>query len=212
MQHSEQIAIAERLLEYIDNRATARSEALYRQPVEEYTSRVVAAQEQAVLFRARPQCVGLAGLLPAPGSFATHDIGAQPLLLTRAADGRFRAFLNVCRHRGARVATGCGSQRSFVCPYHAWAYGLDGRLLARPEDDAFAAAPRAAYGLTSLPCAERDGLLWVHPDPGATLELDDFLAGLDNELAGYDLGRFHHYASRVLTRRMNWKLLLDTFL
>lgn len=212
MQHSEQITIGERLLAYIDDHATAQADEVYHQAVDEYTSATTAALERSVLFRARPQCVGLSGLLPEPGSYATHDIGAQPLLLTRTQSGEFRAFLNVCRHRGARVAEGCGRQRSFVCPYHAWAYGLDGRLLARPEEAAFAAVPRTTHGLTPLPCAERDGLLWVHPDPDATLDADAWLAGLGEELAGYGLAGFQHYASRVLERRMNWKLLLDTFL
>lgn len=212
MQQAEQIAIGHRLFDYIDNRTTALAGGVYRQPVSEYVSRAVAASEQQALFRTLPLCVGMSGLLPEPGAYYTHDHGGLPLLLTRAEDGRLRAFLNVCRHRGARVAEACGKGRSFVCPYHAWTYGLDGRLVARPEDGAFDGAPRATHGLTALPACERDGLIWVAPQPDGELDLDRHLGGLSSELQGFDLAGFHHYESRVLHRRMNWKLLLDTFL
>lgn len=212
MQHTEQVAIAERLFDYIESGRTATADAVYLQPVAEYTCTAAAAREHQHLFRDRPLCVGLSGLLPRPGSFATHDASGVPLLLTRTAAGDFRAFLNVCRHRGARVAEGCGQQRSFVCPYHAWTYSLDGALLARPQDAAFAAAPRSTHGLTPLAAAEHQGLLWVAPTPGIACNPDDFLYGLGTELAGYRASGFHHYKTCRLERRMNWKLLVDTFL
>ena len=69
------------------------------------------------------------------------------MLIVRRLDGSLGAFLNVCRHRGARIAEGCGSDkfgsggaRSFSCPYHGWTYGLDGSLVARPEEASFATA------------------------------------------------------------------------
>ena len=212
MQHAEQITLAERLFDYIDNASTATVDEIYRQPVSEYICPEVAARERTTFFRNSPLCVGMSSLLPAPGSFFTHDMSGQPLLLTRAADGQFRAFLNVCRHRGARVAEACGQQRSFVCPYHAWNYGLDGALLARPQEQAFSALPRAERGLTQLPAVERDGLLWLIPSTGQTLDLDRHLGLLSSELAAFNLAGFYHYDSRVLTQKMNWKLLVDTFL
>ena len=212
MQHAEQVTVAERLLDYIDTRATATASDIYLQPTAEYIDPAFADAEHQYLFRAMPLCVGLSSLLPEPGSFATHDLSGQPLILTRARDGEFRAFLNVCRHRGARVAEGCGRRKSFVCPYHAWAFDLEGRLVARPEEHAFAEAPREARGLVSLPAVESDGVLWVAPEPGLALDLDSHLGTLGIELAGYGLEGFHHYKTTVLRRRMNWKLLLDTFL
>jgi phenylpropionate dioxygenase-like ring-hydroxylating dioxygenase large terminal subunit len=212
MQQSAQIEVAHQLLDYIDTRTTAMADDIYRQPVREYTCPERAAREHATLFRALPLCLGLSGLLPERGSYATHEVSGLPLVLTRAEDGEVRALLNVCRHRGARVAEGCGTTRAFACPYHAWTYGLDGRLASRPEDAAFAGAPRTQHGLTPLPTTERDGLIWALPVPGGTLDLDAHLLGFGEELAGFDLGRFHLYASRVIERRMNWKLLLDTFL
>ena len=203
MQRAEQIAIGHQLFDYIDNRTTAMADEVYRQPVREYTCPDIAAEEERVLFRQRPLCVGMSSLLPEPGSYFTHDLSGLPIVLTRADDGEVRALLNVCRHRGSRVAEACGKSRSFVCPYHAWTYGLDGKLVARPEESSFAAAPRERHGLTPLPAIERDGLIWVSPAPGQAFSLEDHLQGLGEEIAGYDLAGFHHYESRLLKRRMN---------
>ncbi|MGH8597092.1 MAG: aromatic ring-hydroxylating oxygenase subunit alpha, partial [Gammaproteobacteria bacterium] len=125
MNHAEQIAVAKRLLNFISSESTERDPAIYDQPIIEYTSGEIADREQQTLFRERPLCVGLSHDLPQPGCYKTHDLAGVPLLLVRDASGAFKAFLNVCRHRGARVASGCGSTRGFTCPYHAWAYGLD---------------------------------------------------------------------------------------
>ena len=212
MERAEQLAVADRLLDYIDRQTLQLGDDVYRQPVAEYTCGQQAARELSALFRSRGLCVGLSGDLPKPGSYFTHDEAGLPLLLTRAEDGQFRAFLNVCRHRGARVAEACGESRGFVCPYHAWTYATDGRLVTRPEEDAFAGCPRDAHGLTPLATAEQDGLLWVQPVPGEALAPDAGLERLRGELSHYDLARFTPFATRVLTREMNWKLALDTFL
>ena len=104
--------------------------------------------------------------MPKPGDWMTHDYAGVPILLLRRADGSLGAFLNVCRHRGARVAEGCGSgASSFSCPYHGWTYGLDGALVARPEEASFAAAERATHGLRALPVVEKHGMIWVGPNP-----------------------------------------------
>ena len=120
--------------------------------------------------------------------------------------------MNVCRHRGAKVASGCAQARSFTCPYHAWAYGLDGKLLARPAEEAFAGVDRESHGLVPVPVVEKNGLLWVNPNPSGNLDVDEHLAGLSDELGGFHLENYHLYNSVVLRRRMNWKLIVDTFL
>ena len=147
-----------------------------------------------------------------PGSFITENLSGIPILLTRDRQNQVHAFLNVCRHRGSQVAAGCGNARSFVCPYHAWTYDLKGKLVARPEEAAFEGAERTTHGLTSLPVVEHEGLLWVSPTPGRGADIDKKLAGLSPELAAFDFGSFHHYAGCTIRRRMNWKLIVDTFL
>jgi phenylpropionate dioxygenase-like ring-hydroxylating dioxygenase large terminal subunit len=157
--------------------------------------------------------MALSGELPAPGDFITNDWSGKPILLVRGDDGKVGAFLNVCRHRGTKVAQGCGrGQRTFVCPYHAWTYGRDGRLLGITENGRFGPLDRETHGLRRLPVAERDGLIWVLADPEGSIDVDGLLGGLAPEIAAYGLDRYAHFETRILRRRMNWKLVVDTFL
>jgi phenylpropionate dioxygenase-like ring-hydroxylating dioxygenase large terminal subunit len=213
MQLAEQIAQAKRLLHYLDTRSTAVAAAPYRQPIAEYTSRAHAEKERQRLFREGPLCLGSSAEVRNPGDYFTDDLTGIPILVARARDGKVRAFLNVCRHRGPKVAKGCGNARSFVCPYHAWNFGLDGALIARPEEYGFEGITREEHGLTELWCEERDGNIWVCPTPGKTFDVAALLGpDMDAEMAGYRFGDYHHYETKHLTRKMNWKVCVDTFL
>lgn len=207
-----QISEARKLLHYLDERTTALADDVYRNPVSSYTCPQQLERERELFFRKGAFCVGLSALLPKPGDWMTHDYAGVPILLARAQDGALGAFLNVCRHRGARIAEGSGNgRRDFSCPYHGWCYGLDGALVARPDERSFAAAERATHGLTRLPVAEKYGLIWVSPDPNRRIDVDALLGGLVPDLAAYHLDTYHHYATRVMHRKMNWKLGVDTF-
>ena len=84
-----------------------------------------------------------------------------------------------------------------------------------PDQNSFAGVDKADRGLVELPCVEQDGLIWVLPEPGTaggTLDVETHLAGLGPELANYGLGDFHHHETRVLRRKLNWKIVIDTFL
>jgi len=212
MRRQDQIAEARKLLAHLDQRTTAMADGIYRNPVADYTCEKQAERERELFFRKGAFAVGLSALLPNPGDWMTHDYAGLPILLARSADGTLGAFLNVCRHRGARIAEGSGSGgKDFRCPYHGWCYGLDGALIARPDERSFAAAERATHGLTRLPVAEKYGMIWVSPDPGARIDVDAMLSGMGGDLAAYRLDAYHHYETRVLRRKMNWKLAVDTF-
>ena len=213
MLHRDQVEQARKLLGHLDGRSTALADSVYLNPVSDYTSPQQAACERDIFFRQGPLCIGLGCLLPQPGDFLTHDYAGVPMLLVRQADGSLRAFLNVCRHRGARVANGQGTgARDFSCPYHGWCYGLAGELLARPDENSFAEIERRTLGLRALPIVEKYGLIWASPTPGADLDIDAALAGLERDLAAYRLDTYHHFETRVLQRRINWKVAVDTFL
>jgi phenylpropionate dioxygenase-like ring-hydroxylating dioxygenase large terminal subunit len=209
---SEQIAVGNKLLEFIDTESTALANSVYHQPVLEYISAEHAAIENSVLFRDRYLCIGLGARLPTPGCYLTETVSGTPILVTRDEQNAVHGFLNVCRHRGSRVADGCGRSKSFACPYHAWTYDLHGRLIARPQDKSFPGADRSSYGLTPLPVIERDGLIWLCPTPDGHTNPDWALGDLSAELAAYDFDSFHHYDGRIMHRQMNWKLVVDTFL
>jgi phenylpropionate dioxygenase-like ring-hydroxylating dioxygenase large terminal subunit len=216
MDRAAQIAILKRLLRYVDTKTTAMADAPWRNEVSAYTSLERHKREEEVLLRKRPLLMGLSCDWPKPGAYRTDDLAGVPILTLRGSDGRMRAFLNVCRHRGAKVAQGCGSASAFTCPYHGWTYGNDGVLRGLPEEAASFPGVRAERpGLTPLPLAEKYGMVWVLPTPAADrsahLDIDLWLNGLEADLAAWKLEGYHFYDRHVHHEEMNWKLLVDTF-
>jgi nitrite reductase/ring-hydroxylating ferredoxin subunit len=205
--HSEQVALGHKLFGYIDTQSTAVGNEIYEQPVSEYICERQAEIEKRVFFREELLCVGLSSRLPQAGSFITDSLSGVPILLTRDADQTVHGFLNVCRHRGSQVAKHEGKARSFVCPYHAWTYDLQGNLVARPQDSSFKGSSRETHGLTRLNVVERDGMIWVCPSPGRHADIDRKLSGLSEELAAYNLASFHHFDSCIITRGANFRLV-----
>lgn len=213
MQHQKQVAETRRLFDLMARGTTEFAPEIWREPVSVYADPAHAAREQEVLFRGRPLAVAMSAELPRPGDFLTDDLGPASLLLTRTAAGEVKAFLNVCRHRGARVAEGRGSnKRRFICPYHAWTYDNEGRLVGIPEQEAFEGVDCATHGLTPLSVAERHGIIWVHFDPKASFDPAAVLGDLDTELAAYNFAGYHFHERRTMTVPINWKLVVDGFL
>jgi len=204
---------ARKLFAYLDTQTTAMADTVYRNEVSDYTCRKQFARERELFFRRGQLFIGLSCLLSRPGDYMTHDYVGVPILLVRQDDASLRAFLNVCRHRGARVAEGSGrGVKRFLCPYHAWAYAADGRLVARPDEHSFAEIDRASCSLRELPVAEKYGMIWLSPTPGASFDIDAMLAGAERDIAAYRLNTYHHYQTRVLRQKINWKIVVDTFL
>jgi phenylpropionate dioxygenase-like ring-hydroxylating dioxygenase large terminal subunit len=215
MNRQDQIGLLKRLLHYVDTNTTAMAEAPWRNEVSIYCDPAHAARERQTLFRERPLLMGFAGDWAQPGTFRTDDYAGVPILVARAADGKLRAFLNVCRHRGAKVAQGSGKARVFSCPYHAWTYDLSGRVMGIPDERCFPGVRAERSSLTPLPLCEKHGLVWVISTPaadGATeFDIEPWLGGLGAELATYRFDTWSFYDKRIVPEPMNWKLLVDTF-
>ena len=212
MQHTTQVVLARELLRHLDAGTTAMADGVMRNRVDVYTDRDRFRREWSMIRRA-PQFFGLSCRLPEPGSYATDDETGIPVLLVRGDDGRVRSFLNVCRHRGSRVVSGQGvGTRKFACPYHGWTYDCRGRLAGVPDRESFAGVDLRERNLVELPALEIGDMLWSTLDPSIALDSDRYLAGLGPELASYRFDDYEHYARRTLVRRMNWKMVVDTFL
>lgn len=162
MRRDTELELIERLLTMHEHGTTALAPDESTIPVDAYLSPERFEAERRTLFRATPIIVAHASEVAAPGDFLTHDALGVPLVIARASDGKLGAFLNVCRHRGARLATAeSGNKKAFVCGYHGWSYGLDGALLHIPHAEGF---PRACdRGLVPVPVEERAGFVWVVP-------------------------------------------------
>src|SRR5207248_672702 len=116
----------------------------------EYCSPEVFETERERLFHGSWFCVGRAEEAPKPGSFVVVDVAGESVVIVRGDDGALRGFLNVCRHRGSQLCDGAGTARAIRCPYHAWSYGLDGRLLSTPNVRGSERLPRERLGLHEL--------------------------------------------------------------
>ena len=117
--------LAERILQHIENGTTDTRDVLWREPVANYVSAQRFAEELELMRRLPiPFCPEAA--LAENGSYVARSLAHTPIIVVRGMDGEIRAFHNACRHRGMQVAEGAGCTKIFKCPYHAWAYRLDG--------------------------------------------------------------------------------------
>jgi phenylpropionate dioxygenase-like ring-hydroxylating dioxygenase large terminal subunit len=168
--------------------------------------------ERERIFRRSWQYVGHTGDVPETGSFAATTVGDVPVVLVRDREYALRAFLNVCRHRGSLVCEGSGRRETLQCPYHAWTYGLDGRLIAAPRSNKEGGVPEE-LSLVQLRLETWGPLVFVNPDPDAE-PLADFLEGLPDRVAdaGIELDelRFLQRSESVLD--CNWKIAAENFL
>jgi len=215
MNRQEQIGLLKQLLHYVETGTTALADAPWHNDVSVYADPAHLTLEQNILFRRHPILMGFASEWSAPGAFRTDDHVGVPILVVRGSDGTLRAFLNVCRHRGARVADGCGTARAFSCPYHAWTYDLAGSIRGIPDERCFPGVRAERSGLAELPLCEKHGLVWVIPKPatdGTTrFDIDPWLGGLGRELAGFGFEAWAVHDKRLVPEAMNWKLMVDTF-
>ena len=219
MDQNLQTLLVREILQHIDSGTTQLAAEIYANPVSNYTSADRLSREFDVLFRQRPLLVGLSYQLPKPGDFLTFDHTGVPQLIVRGEDRTVRAFVNVCRHRGARVAEGQGNSRKrFRCPYHGWNYDTNGKLVGIPDKQSFPGIDASSCSLIPLPVTEADGMIWTSAIPALTseastkIDIQSQLKGLGAELRSFGVTSHHHYASRVLNLKMNWKLVIDTFL
>lgn len=216
MQRDIQLALIERTRAHIDRRSTEREPGCLRTPAALYSDPAVLAAERASLFRRYPLVVATSDQLARPGDWLTHDHSGVPLLLVRNKVGKVQAFLNACRHRGARMAGRADGQpasghagKSLVCPYHAWSYDLDGRLAAMPHGHGFPDLEQARCSLVRLPATERAGMVFVTPSTDPAVEADPWLDPILADLENWDFASHVRYAPQSPHLACNWKFQME---
>lgn len=154
--------------------------------------------------------------IPAPGDWIEHRIFDQSFVLVRGRDGVIRGFVNACRHRGNALCEGKGHSARFTCPYHAWSFGLDGKLLAvaRPDFDGTIeefVGSKDELGLIEVPVESFAGFIFINPDRDAS-PLADHLGEVAALLAPYRLDEMVPVGLHVREQlECNWKVVMDAF-
>jgi phenylpropionate dioxygenase-like ring-hydroxylating dioxygenase large terminal subunit len=208
----EAVALAKRLLAFHESGTTEQAADVYRVPTAHYIDPDRWQLEMDRIFRRVPLPLALTCELRDAGSFKSFEAAGVPVLIVRGSDGRVRAFVNACRHRGAIVeAEPCGRSRRFTCPYHGWVYDQRGGLTGMYGADTFGPVDREPLGLTPLPCEERAGLVFVTLRPGEGMDIDDWLGDYAAELETLELDTWHVHARRELDSPA-WKVAFDGYL
>ena len=177
-------------------------------------------REREAIFARTWLNVGRMEQLPRTGSYFTRELDAarSSVIVVRSADGRVRAFHNICRHRGNKLMwqdypteETSGTCRQFTCKYHGWRYGLEGELTFVQQESEFFNLDKNEYGLVPVQADVWEGFIFVNLDATNQTSLDDYLGELGRGLVGYPFDKMtqvHKFRAEVGS---NWKLYIDAF-
>lgn len=170
-------------------------------------------QELKKVFGRAWLCVAHTADVPEPGTYSVVEIPTfnASLLVTRSADGRVRAFHNVCTHRGNKlVRSGKGSRRAFTCGFHGWNFSNAGQLTGVPDEGQFREFSRELLCLPEVRSEEWQGHLFVNFDQEPRYTLREWLGDLHDQFEGYYENReeVSHYEVEVAA---NWHLGVNSF-
>jgi Rieske 2Fe-2S family protein len=177
-----------------------------------FVSPEIFAKEQERIFARQWLCVGHQSQVHAPGDFLTLDVFGENLILVRSRAGEIHGLYNVCRHRGTRMLEqNCGQLRETIqCPYHAWTYTLDGRLVGAPHMDEVEGFDKAEHGLHRVNLAVWEGFIFINlatePPPLATV-----FAPLKGKFAHWNLPSLRSARRIEYQVRANWKLICQNY-
>jgi len=187
-------------------------------PGECYTSAKVFSEESKRLFHQSWMCIGTLHDAPAKGDLYPVEFAGAPLLIVRGLNLQVRVFHNVCAHRGALLATEPRSCRgSIICPYHNWAYNLDGKLVRMPHSGGagkhgFSQIDPSKNGLVEVRSANWYGLIFVNIS-GTAAEFDEFIAPVQKRIGALEPSslRYDKNLATEMTFEANWKLVVENF-
>jgi Rieske 2Fe-2S family protein len=180
-------------------------------PGRAYHDPVIHEFERAEWFRRDWVVVGREEDAAGPGTYFLATVDDEAIIVVRARDGVLRAFYNVCRHRGtAVVEEACGTAVRFQCPYHAWIYDLDGRLIRAKHTDDLDDFSLAGFGLASVRLATWQGFVFVNLDADAE-PLETWLGDLVPHLGRFDFGALRVAHTERYEVDANWKFIAENY-
>jgi Rieske 2Fe-2S family protein len=181
-------------------------------PARYYADDQYFAREIDRLFRTMWVCAGREEEIERPGQFVLRDLAGDSIIVTRANDGQVHAFHNVCRHRGTRLCTDAAGAfaGSIQCPYHAWTYGLDGRLIGAPHMEEVPHFRKEDYPLHTVHAGVWDGHVFLNVS-GSPAPLANQLAGLPAKFRPWKMETLRLGRRIVYDVRANWKLIIQNY-
>jgi nitrite reductase/ring-hydroxylating ferredoxin subunit len=178
----------------------------------EYTDPARAEAERRELFGKVPLLAGLSCEVANPGDVLLFDSAGPAILIVRNRDGVLNAFLNMCTHRAARLVNDCSRRKLISCPFHAWSFDLDGKLVAIPGEASFETIDRATRSLVRVPVAEWGGMVFVKAHAGEeVIDVEGWLGDLGPELLRLNLAGVSLIKHSRVEVDANWKYALDTY-
>lgn len=148
-----------------------------------------------------------------PGSFIVRpfEVANASILITRTKDGEIRAFHNVCTHRGTQLVDEASGKRSrFSCPYHAWTFSNEGKLIAAPDFDKFY-IDKTQCGLPEIAVDVCAGFIFINLEKSPSQSLREYLGPLADDLEKLPHARATAFSEYVYEVDANWKLTYDNF-
>lgn len=197
-------AVIGRILNHIENKTTDLGTRSWQEPTKHYSS-VQRFNDERALLQNTPLMFCPSVALPEYGSFIARDILDTPVFVVRDRAGEAKAFLNSCRHRGVKVASGSGRKTQFICPYHAWTYGTNGELRVIPHESGFPQVNKCDKGLVPVKCIEKNGLVFVCLNNSSQIDTLTWLPDLVPE-------GFRLYEQSQAEISANWKTVVESFL
>lgn len=165
--------------------------------------------EKEALFNHEWLCVGREDWVGNVGDYFTTTIIGEPIVITRNARREIKAMSAVCQHRAMVVAEGFGNARALLCPYHHWAYSLDGELIAAPAMDATEGFDKKDFCLPTMKVECWQGFIFINFDAGAA-PLAPRLSALDPVLANFDLVNAEGpRPAKPFHFQWNWKVMFE---
>jgi carnitine monooxygenase subunit len=168
--------------------------------------------EKKAFLRAAPQVVCHESEIAAPGDWRSIDYLGESVMVIRGDDGEARAFSNVCRHRGSRLVDGTGGcAKVLTCPYHAWSYARDGRLVGVPHRHEYPGLRTEDHGLFPVALENWHGFLFITLEPGAP-SVAEMMAPYEAEVGPYRFEDLRAIGRVTLRPRpLNWKTIADNY-
>jgi Rieske 2Fe-2S family protein len=180
-------------------------------PQRYFISPEIFAEEQAAIFSAQWVLVGHQSQIGRPGDYFVQEVAGESLIIARDREGTIRGFYNVCRHRGTRLCEDqSGHSSTIQCPYHAWTYGLDGRLIGVPHMESVPGFDKADYSLHTVNVGVWEGFIFVNlaDDP---MPPEKWFAPLAGKFSQWNMPRLRLERRIEYDVRANWKLMFENY-